>query len=50
MGKRSLYTVEWLDDYNEVYERIEDIIFKEMVHYRQEAKYMHLDINIIKKS
>lgn len=50
MTKQSLYTVEWLDDYNETYETIEDLTYKQMVHYRQEAKYMHLDIRVTKQN
>lgn len=50
MAKQSLYTVEWLDDYGEVYESIEDLTYKQMVHYRQEAKYMHLNIRVTKQN
>lgn len=50
MTKQSLYTVEWLDDYNEPYETLKDLTYKEMVHYRQQAKYMHLDIRVTKQN
>lgn len=50
MAQKNLYTVEWLDDYGVAYDIIEDLNYKQMVHYRQEAKYMHLDIRVIKKS
>lgn len=50
MTKQRLYTVEWLDDYNETYETIKDLTYKQMVHYRQEAKYMHLDIRVTKQN
>ena len=50
MKKQNLYTVEWLDDYGEPYERFEDLTYKQMVHYRQEAKYiLHTELNIIKQ-
>lgn len=50
MTKQSLYTVEWLDDHNEPYDTLEDLTYKQMVHYRQEAKYMHLDIRVTKQN
>ena len=46
---QNLYTVEWLDDYGVTYDAIEDLTFKQMVHYRQEARYMHLNIRVIKQ-
>lgn len=49
MAQKNLYTVEWLDDYGVAYDIIEDLNYKQMVHYRQEAKYMHLDIRVIKQ-
>ncbi len=49
MAQKNLYTVEWLDDYGEVYEIMDDLIFNEMVHYRQQAKYLHLDIRVAKQ-
>lgn len=46
---QNLYTVEWLDDYGVAYDIIEDLNYKQMVHYRQEAKYKHLDIRVTKQ-
>lgn len=46
---QNLYTVEWLDDYGVAYDTIEDLTFKQMVHYRQEAKYMRLKIRVTKQ-
>lgn len=46
---QNLYTVEWLDDYGVAYDTIEDLTYKQMVHYRQEAKYMRLEIRVTKQ-
>lgn len=50
MAKINLYTIHWLDDWGQVYETLEDLEFSEVVHYRREAKYMHLDIKVIKQN
>ena len=33
MAQKNLYTVEWLDDYGVAYDIIEDLSYKQMVHY-----------------
>ena len=50
MAKVNLYTIHWLDDWGEVYETLEDLEYREVVHYRRDAKYMHLDIKVIKQN
>ena len=50
MRKRNLYTVTWLDDDFQPYETLEDLTYEQMVHYRQEAKFYHLDIRVEKQT
>lgn len=50
MSKINLYTIQWLDEWGQVYDTLEDCEYSEVVHYRREAKYMHLDIKVIKQN
>lgn len=47
---RSAYTVEWLDEYGQVYETIDDLISQEVTQFRRDAKYCHLCIRVTNKA
>lgn len=40
------YTIEWLDEWGQVYETLENCFIEEVRHYRQQAKQMHLYIRV----
>ena len=44
------YTIEWLDEYGQVYEYIDLSDYKDVIHYRRQAKYLHERIRIINRS
>jgi hypothetical protein len=44
------YTIEWLDEYGQVYEYIDLLDYKNVIHYRGQAKHLHERIRIINRS
>ena len=40
------YTIEWLDEWGQVYETLEDCTIEEMRYHRQCAKQIHLCIRV----
>ena len=40
------YTIEWLDEWGQVYETLESCCIEEVRHYRQDAKQLHLRIRV----
>ena len=48
MRKQNLYTVQWVS-YGEEYDRLEDLTWKEVLHYKLEARLRKLEIIITKQ-
>lgn len=41
------YTIQWLDEHKQVYDELYDCDWKEVSHFKYQAKYYHLCIRVL---